>query len=227
MVDAWDWTAELPRNLFPTGGSAYRIAVADGMAHFDGAGLDHETVRRNEMGLIALGQTLDDLPDYCATVLQIDSAGRCTVTNHLGERVDGTPIGLAKSAAASLARSIAAAVDPVLPPPLPTPSNAAEQPEATSTSGEATSPEVGLGTEFDERLEGGFGDDPRDRSPSGGASPVDWLSPETPSSSLEEPPRWETDEPRPPAPAPTHRQRAADLPDPTESGAVEGTGEIA
>jgi hypothetical protein len=208
MVDAWDWTAELPRNLFPTGGSAYRIAVADGMAHFDGAGLDHETVRRNEMGLIALGQTLDDLPDYCATVLQIDSAGRCTVTNHLGERVDGTPIGLAKSAAASLARSIASAVDPVLPPPLPIAPTSVDQPEPAANA-EASSLESLEGGPT-AGSEAGFDVGPSDRSPTGGATPADWLSPETPSSSLEEPPGWETDEPRPPAPAPTHRQRPAD-----------------
>lgn len=120
----WTWTAELPRNLSPSGGSAYRVAVADGLAVIQGTELDTDKVLRNEMGLIALGRSLDDLPDYCATVVQIDDTGLCTVTNHLGEQVNGTPIGLASGPARSLARSMAAAVDPVLPP-MSTPDNPA------------------------------------------------------------------------------------------------------
>ncbi len=107
LVSDWDWTSSLPNSLFPTDEANYCIAVADGMTHFDGAGLDPEAVKENEMGLIVLEETVEDLPDYCGTILEITAEGQCQVTNHLGEQIVGTPIGVAAgftSAAASLIR---------------------------------------------------------------------------------------------------------------------------
>ena len=111
LIEDWSWTTALPNSLFPNGTNAgFPIAVADGMVHFEGAGFEHEAVLRNELGLIALAESPDDLPDYCGTVLQITSDGRCQVSNHLGEQVGGTPIGVTAGFAASLAGSIAVAI---------------------------------------------------------------------------------------------------------------------
>lgn len=110
LVEDWSWTSALPNSLFPTGGNAYCVAVADGMVHFDGAGLDHEAVQHNEMGLIVLGETLDELPDYCGTILQITPEGRCHVSNHLGEQIVATPIGVTAGFAAATAAAITDAI---------------------------------------------------------------------------------------------------------------------
>ncbi len=111
LIEDWSWTTALPNSLFPDGtDTGFPIAVADGMVHFDGAGFEHEAVLRNELGLIALAESPDELPDYCGTVLQITSDGRCQVSNHLGEQVEGTPIGVTAGFAASLAASVAAAI---------------------------------------------------------------------------------------------------------------------
>lgn len=111
FVADWEWTANLPATLFPTGKNRYCVAVADAMTHFENSGLDQEMVKRNEMGLIVLGETIDDLPEYCGSVLQIDPDGSCTVTNHLGEQVVGTPIGVPTTLASEIALDVAAALD--------------------------------------------------------------------------------------------------------------------
>lgn len=110
LVEDWNWSSSLPNSLFPNGESKYCVAVADGMTHFEGAGFSHESVKQNEMGLIVLAETVDDLPDYCGTVLELTSDGQCRVTNHLGEQVTGTPIGVTTSFAASLAGMVREAV---------------------------------------------------------------------------------------------------------------------
>jgi hypothetical protein len=110
-VDDWSWTSALPNSLFPNGDDAFLIAIADGMTHFEGAGFEHEAVLRNEMGLVALGESPDDLPEYCGTVLLIGPDGRCQVRNHLGEQVVGTPIGVTADFAVGTAEIIAEAIE--------------------------------------------------------------------------------------------------------------------
>ncbi len=138
LIEDWSWTTALPNSLFPDDTDAFPIAVADGMVHFDGAGFEHQAVMQNEMGLIALAENADDLPDYCATVLQITADGRCQVSNHMGEQIAGTPIGVTAGFAASLAAAIADAVgddDPILDarPPTPPPERQ-PRPPAPATS---------------------------------------------------------------------------------------------
>ncbi len=94
LIDDWRWTSTMPNSLFVTRPETFPIVVADGMSHFEGAGLDPAKVLRNEMGLIVLAQSLDELPDYCGTILQISADGRCQVSNHMGEQALGTPIGV-------------------------------------------------------------------------------------------------------------------------------------
>ncbi len=141
LIDSWSWTSALPNSLFADGRpNAFPIAIADGMVHFEGAGLAHEAVLNNEMGLIALAESVDELPDYCATILHISPDGRCMVTNHMGEQVPGTPIGVTASFAASMAASLTEVIGddevlaeetrPAAPPP-ERPRRAAEPTEAT------------------------------------------------------------------------------------------------
>ena len=110
LIEDWAWTSSLPNSLFPQGHNGYCIAVADGMSHFEGAGMTHDAVRKNEMGLIVLAESLDELPEYCGTVLELLPTGECRVTNHLGEQVSGTPIGVAANFAAATAAMIKDAV---------------------------------------------------------------------------------------------------------------------
>ena len=110
LVEDWNWSSSLPNSLFPNGDSKYCVAVADGMTHFEGAGFSHESVKQNEMGLIVLAESVDDLPDYCGTVLELTPEGQCRVTNHLGEQVNGTPIGVTTNFAASVASLVRDAV---------------------------------------------------------------------------------------------------------------------
>ena len=111
LVEDWDWTSSLPNSLFPTGEDGkYRVAVADGMTHFNGAGLDPGAVKDNEIGLIVLEEAAEDLPDYCATTLELTTDGQCQLTNHLGEEIFGTPIGMAAGFAATMATLVRAAI---------------------------------------------------------------------------------------------------------------------
>lgn len=110
LVEDWNWTSSLPNSLFPTGGDNYCIAVADGMSHFEGAGFDYEAVLTNDMGLIVLAESFDELPDGCGTIVEITPNGQCRVTNHLNEQIVGTPIGVTGSFAASTSALVRQAV---------------------------------------------------------------------------------------------------------------------
>ncbi|MEM7275486.1 MAG: hypothetical protein AAF547_20590 [Actinomycetota bacterium] len=110
LIEDWTWTSSLPNSLFPQDGQKYCVAVADGMSHFEGAGFTHERVRNNEMGLIVLADSLDELPEYCGTVLELMANGECRVTNHLGEQVAGTPIGVAANYASATAAMVKEAI---------------------------------------------------------------------------------------------------------------------
>lgn len=105
-ADDWKWTAELPPSMFPTGKANYCVTIADGMENFEGAGFDERAVKENEIGLIVMGETVDDLPPYCGTVLTVNDDGTCHVTNHLGQRIDGTPIGITGKYATLMAQRI-------------------------------------------------------------------------------------------------------------------------
>lgn len=151
LVDDWSWTASLPNSMFPDGSDdGFLIAVADGMTHFEGAGFSHEMVLRNEMGLIAVAETPEELPEYCATALIISPDGRCQVRNHLGEQVVGTPIGVTSELAAAVAEMITAAVGDTsraphrpLPPPPERPSRTPPAEEPAEPGGDLLDPAGG------------------------------------------------------------------------------------
>lgn len=152
LVGDWSWTSALPNSMFPDGSDddGFLIAVADGMTHFEGAGFSHEAVLRNEMGLVAIAETPEELPEYCATVLVIAPDGRCQVRNHMGEQVVGTPIGVTADLASRVAAMITAAVGDTAPNPhghAPPPERPARDGEPAAAEGED------LEADLDEDLE--------------------------------------------------------------------------
>ncbi len=135
-ADDWRWTAELPPSMFPTGSANYCVTIADGMENFEGAGFDEQAVQDNEIGLIVIGETIDDLPPYCGTVLTINDDGTCHVTNHLGQRIDGTPIGITDDYATLMAQRIA----DVLAGPQHLPGTNGTKPPTGATKGNGAPP---------------------------------------------------------------------------------------
>ena len=127
----WAWTAALPAEMSPTGKAKYCVAIADGMENFESAGLDEQAVKDNELGLIVLGETIDDLPPYCGTVLTINDDGTCHVTNHLGQRIEGTPIGITHDYATQLAKRLG---DVLSAPKALTETSGASQPKEANGS---------------------------------------------------------------------------------------------
>ena len=160
QIEDWNWTGSLPSVLFPSGSKSYAIAVADGISHFEGAGFDHEAVKNNEMGLIVLAESLNDLPDYCGTILLVSNDGHCQITNHLGERIAGTPIGVTSEFAAAAATIVHDAIgDTVTKEPAATPSAAKPLPVPVDEKPEVTEDSV---ADVDEPAPTDSDNDPRD-----------------------------------------------------------------
>lgn len=106
-LEDWQWTTSLPISMSPEGGGSFMVAVVDGMSHYDKAGLDQDEVDSGRLGLIALAVDETELPKRCGTVLQLHADGSAAVTNHLGETIPGTPIGVTQAFALDMATRIA------------------------------------------------------------------------------------------------------------------------
>ncbi len=65
------------------------------------------SVRAQTPGYIVLAETVDELSRPCGTVLQIESDGTGSVTNHLNETIQVTPIGVTEAFAHDMATRIA------------------------------------------------------------------------------------------------------------------------
>ena len=92
-TDSWQWTTALPPVTGPDGNGGYLIVVLDGIENLPISGYDEAQAVDRQMGMIALAETVQELPDNCGTILQIQANGTGTVTNHLGETIQVTPIG--------------------------------------------------------------------------------------------------------------------------------------
>ncbi len=106
-LEDWQWTTSLPISMSPEGGGSFMVAVVDGMSRFQKAGLDRDDVDSGRIGLIALATDEAELPERCGTVIRLHPDGSAAVTNHLGETVPGTPIGVTKDFALDAATRIA------------------------------------------------------------------------------------------------------------------------
>lgn len=114
-LEDWQWTMSLPVSMSPEGGATFMVAVVDGMDHVEKAGLDWDEIAAGRTGLIALATEEAELPEGCGTVLGLHADGSADITNHLGETVPGTPIGVTQAFALDMASRIAdivADIDP-------------------------------------------------------------------------------------------------------------------
>ena len=75
-------------------------------SELDPMGLD-ESTSRPTAGHIVLAASIDDLSQPCGTVLQIEPDGTGSVTNHLNETIQVTPVGVTEAFAHDMATRIA------------------------------------------------------------------------------------------------------------------------
>jgi hypothetical protein len=107
----WDWCYEVappgPIDIVST----FPIVIVDGMASFAGSGLAHADAIEHKAGAVFLADSVEDLPSYCGTVLQVDGAGSGLLTNNLGNIIAGTPIGITTALAAEIADDLVAVME--------------------------------------------------------------------------------------------------------------------
>ncbi|MGI9611971.1 MAG: hypothetical protein ACR2QO_03615 [Acidimicrobiales bacterium] len=107
----WDWCYEVA----PPGPidvvSTFPVVIVDGMASFAGSGLAHADAIEHKAGAVFLADSVEDLPSYCGTVLQVDGAGSGLLTNNLGNIIAGTPIGITTALATEVADDLVAVME--------------------------------------------------------------------------------------------------------------------
>lgn len=114
QVDDWQWTKSLPELMSPTGSedangdgpNHYQLSVVDGAHHLETAGLSIGNAGPKN-GIIVLAPDRESIPDGCATYIAAEDGGTAVVTNHLGEEISATPIGVTEAFAHDMATRIA------------------------------------------------------------------------------------------------------------------------
>ncbi len=107
----WDWCYELapPGPVDPTDG--FPVVILDGTASLADSGLTHADAIEHRTGAVFLADSVEELPSYCATVLQVDGAGSGLLTNNQGNIIAGTPIGITTAFASEIADDLMAVVE--------------------------------------------------------------------------------------------------------------------
>ena len=105
FVNDWEWVNNLPETFFSADQQSQSFIFADGELGYQRAAELHPIVQR-EAGVVTISDTLDGLPADCGTVVQVDENGYCRVTNHLGEMIDATPLGVTEEFADDMAQVI-------------------------------------------------------------------------------------------------------------------------
>ncbi len=105
FVDDWEWINQLPESFFAASGNSQPFVFADGIHGYRRAGELHPIAQR-EAGVVVVTETVDSLPADCGTVIQVDEYGYCRVTNHLGEMIDATPLGVTEQFAEETSKTI-------------------------------------------------------------------------------------------------------------------------
>jgi hypothetical protein len=104
-ADDWRWAAALAPDQRIDPRFGYPVLLVDGAHNFPGTtGLDHYRIMEGRAGLVVLADAVEQLPSYCGTVLQVDRAGSGLLTNHKGQVIKGTPIGVSDALAQELAQ---------------------------------------------------------------------------------------------------------------------------
>lgn len=99
----WDWAYDLAVDDEIDLEHGFPVVVVDGTENFGRYGLSHADAVDHRVGVVILTDSIDDLPNYCGTVLQVDRSGSALLTNHLGHVIAGTPVGVANDFARHLA----------------------------------------------------------------------------------------------------------------------------
>ena len=99
----WDWCYELAPTDPVDGNGEFPVVIVDGMANFADSGLTHADAIEHRAGAVFLADSVEELPSYCGTVLQVDGGGSGLLTNNLGNIIAGTPIGITTAFAAEMA----------------------------------------------------------------------------------------------------------------------------
>ncbi|MEL7158583.1 MAG: hypothetical protein AAFN30_18575, partial [Actinomycetota bacterium] len=105
--EAWEWSRALaPAAPLAMADNEQSVVLIDGMDLFPQAGFEHEDAIERRVSAVILAEAVDQLPAYCGTVLQIADAGTGILTNHRGDMIHGTPIGISTSIAEGLATDL-------------------------------------------------------------------------------------------------------------------------
>jgi hypothetical protein len=102
-ADAWRWAQAICANRPLDLDDGFAVAIVDGMENFGAEGFGHQEALDRALGVVILVDTVEELPSYCGTVLQIDPGGTAVLTNHLGNVVKGTPVGIGTAMATRIA----------------------------------------------------------------------------------------------------------------------------
>ena len=103
--DEWAWAEQLCRPGALDDG--FTVSLVDGMVNFPVDDFSHHDALEVRVGLIVLAETIDELPVYCGSVLQVDDRGTAILTNHLGHAISGSSIGVSWNMADRLASKLA------------------------------------------------------------------------------------------------------------------------
>ena len=104
--DVWDWSIDIAPDHPVDPDDGFGVVIVDGPEHFETHDLDHTAAIEHKLGAVFLAETIEQLPTYCGTVLQVDSAGSGLLTNHLGHVISGTPIGVTTGFATAVASDL-------------------------------------------------------------------------------------------------------------------------
>ncbi len=99
----WDWAYDLAVHDEIDLDHGFPVVVVDGIENFGRYGVTHADAIEHRVGVVILTDSIDDLPNYCGSVLQVDRSGSALLTNHLGHVIAGTPVGVANDFALHLA----------------------------------------------------------------------------------------------------------------------------
>lgn len=105
--DAWAWSRGIaPAAPLAMADNEQSVVLIDGMELFGEAGFEHEDAIERRVSAVILADAVDQLPAYCGTVLQISDKGTGILTNHRGDMIHGTPIGISTAIAEGLAADL-------------------------------------------------------------------------------------------------------------------------
>jgi len=99
----WDWAYDLAVHDDLDLDHGFPVVIVHGLENFGRYGLTHADAVEHRVGVVILTDSIDDLPNYCGSVLQVDRSGSALLTNHLGHVIAGTPVGVANDFARHLA----------------------------------------------------------------------------------------------------------------------------